>query len=91
MKTCDETSRAKTQKRQILPYLFSVAQTSKSAVPQVSKPAGRNAVAPTWKSAAQQVWKPALHAVHFRNTRDKSATQAGLSLTKSKPVKPSQS
>jgi thiol-disulfide isomerase/thioredoxin len=30
------------------------------SVPQVSKPAGRNAVPPTWKSATQQVWKPAL-------------------------------
>ena len=42
-------------------YLFSVAQTSKSAVSRVSKPAGRNAAEPTWKSALQQVWKPALH------------------------------
>jgi hypothetical protein len=42
------------------PYLFSVAQTSKSAVPQVSKPAARNEEEPTWKSAARQVWKPAL-------------------------------
>jgi anti-sigma factor RsiW len=37
--------------------LLKVAQTSKSAVPQVSKPADRRQ---TWKSAAQQVWKPAL-------------------------------
>ena len=44
-----------------VPYLFSVAQTSKSAVSRVSKPAGRNAAEPTWKSAIQQVWKPALH------------------------------
>jgi hypothetical protein len=36
--------------------LFNVPQTSKSAVPQVSKPADRRQ---TWKSAAQQVWKPA--------------------------------
>jgi riboflavin-specific deaminase-like protein len=39
-----------------------VAQTSKSAVSRVSKPAKRvisNAM-PTWKSATQQVWKPAL-------------------------------
>jgi hypothetical protein len=28
-----------------------VAQTSKSAVPQVSKPAGRKEAKPTWKSA----------------------------------------
>jgi hypothetical protein len=42
------------------PYPFSVAQTSKSAVSRVSKPAGRNTTVPTWKSAAQQVWKPAL-------------------------------
>jgi hypothetical protein len=41
-------------------YLFSVAQTSKSAGSQVSKPAGRNTEEPAWKSAAQQVWKPAL-------------------------------
>jgi len=39
-----------------------VAQTSKSAVSRVSKPAaGTTAdVLPTWKSAIQQVWKPAL-------------------------------
>jgi hypothetical protein len=42
------------------PYLFSVAQTSKSAVSRVSKPAGGRVLMPTWKSAAQQVWKPAL-------------------------------
>jgi hypothetical protein len=36
-----------------------VAQTSKSAVSWVSKPA--NAL-PTWKSAIRQVWKPALRA-----------------------------
>jgi hypothetical protein len=44
-------------------YLFSVAQTSKSAVSRVSKPAGRTAVGPTWKSAVQQVWKPALQKI----------------------------
>jgi hypothetical protein len=41
-----------------------VAQTSKSAVSWVSKPANyviRNG-SPTWKSAIQQVWKPALRA-----------------------------
>ena len=45
-----------------------VAQTSKSAVSRVSKPAGRlrvpasllSGAQPTWKSALQQVWKPAL-------------------------------
>jgi len=39
-----------------------VAQTSKSAVPQVSKPANglQPRSQPTWKSAIQQVWKPAL-------------------------------
>jgi len=31
--------------------LFCVAQTSKSAVPRVSRPAGRHGAAPTWKSA----------------------------------------
>jgi hypothetical protein len=41
-------------------HLLDVAQTSKSAVPQVSKPANCNAEGPTWKSAARQVWKPAL-------------------------------
>jgi phosphoribosylanthranilate isomerase len=41
-------------------YGLSVAQTSESAVSQVSKPAGRMPVVPTWKSAARQVWKPAL-------------------------------
>jgi hypothetical protein len=41
-----------------------VAQTSKSAVSRVSKPANGvipNAM-PTWKSAIRQVWKPALRA-----------------------------
>jgi hypothetical protein len=41
-----------------------VAQTSKSAVSRVSKPANRvisNAL-PTWKSAIRQVWKPAPRA-----------------------------
>ncbi len=39
-----------------------VAQTSKSAVSRVSKPAGRATLndLPIWKSAIQQVWKPAL-------------------------------
>jgi hypothetical protein len=37
-----------------------VAQTSKSAVSRVSKPARRWAGLPTWKSAIRQVWKPAL-------------------------------
>src|SRR5437879_66407 len=39
-----------------------VAQTSKSAVSRVSKPAGGTTFhsLPTWKSAIQQVWKPAL-------------------------------
>jgi spermidine synthase len=39
-----------------------VAQTSKSAVSQVSQPAGRlqSHRQPTWKSAIRQVWKPAL-------------------------------
>src|SRR5258708_537467 len=37
-----------------------VAQTSKSAVSRVSKPAGVSLHLPTWKSAIQQVWKPAL-------------------------------
>ncbi len=39
-----------------------VAQTSKSAVSQVSQPADRlqSYRQPTWKSAIQQVWKPAL-------------------------------
>ncbi len=45
------------------PYLFSVAQTSKSAVSRVSKPAGRHATKPTGKSAIQQVWKPALRKI----------------------------
>jgi hypothetical protein len=48
-----------------------VAQTSKSAVSQVSKPARRANVQdawnyltlPIWKSAIQQVWKPALRRV----------------------------
>ena len=40
-------------------YLFNVAQTSKFAVPRVSKPAGRNFAEPTWKSAIRQVWQPA--------------------------------
>jgi len=41
-----------------------VAQTSKSAVSRVSKPAGRafSSTLPTWESAIQQVWKPALRA-----------------------------
>ncbi len=41
---------------------FGVAQTAKSAVSRVSKPAGRPAAPPTWKSAIQQVWKPALRS-----------------------------
>ena len=41
-------------------YLFSVAQTSKSAVSRVSKPACSNVAEPAWKPAIQQVWKPAL-------------------------------
>jgi hypothetical protein len=47
------------------PNLTGVAQTSESAVSQVSKPARRtttNAL-PIWKSAIQQVWKPALHEI----------------------------
>lgn len=41
--------------------IATVAQTSRSAVSQVSKPAGHGTrEMPTWKSAAQQVWKPAL-------------------------------
>jgi hypothetical protein len=42
--------------------LDSVAQTSKSAVSQVSEPARPQSYdrMPTWKSATQQVWKPAL-------------------------------
>jgi len=46
--------------RQIAPRA-DVAQTSKSAVPRVSKPACLdNFSAPQiWKSATQQVWKPA--------------------------------
>ena len=41
-----------------------VAQDSKPAVAQVSKPAGRTLfdVQPTGKSATRQVWKPALQA-----------------------------
>jgi hypothetical protein len=39
-----------------------VAQTSKSAVSRVSKPARRWAGLPTWKSAIRQVWKPALRS-----------------------------
>src|SRR5437762_1869050 len=41
-----------------------VAQTSKSAVSRVSKPANGTPsnAQPTWKSAVQQVWKPALRA-----------------------------
>ena len=41
-----------------------VAQTSKSAVSRVSKPASRTTsyTLPIWKSAMQQVWKPALRA-----------------------------
>ncbi len=57
-----------------------VAQTSESAVSQVSKPAGRagglhrancvsrrshRAPCRLWKSATQQVWKPALEFGHF--------------------------
>jgi putative membrane protein insertion efficiency factor len=41
-------------------YLFNVAQTFKSAMSRVSRPAGSKAAEPTWKSAMQQVWKPAL-------------------------------
>jgi hypothetical protein len=41
-------------------HVFSVPQTSKSAVSQVSKPADRRQ---TWKSAARQVWKPALQNI----------------------------
>ena len=39
-----------------------VAQTSKSAVSRVSKPARRWAGLPTWKSAIRQVGKPALQS-----------------------------
>jgi hypothetical protein len=46
---------------------FFVAQTSKSAVPQVSKPAGIRTVPPTRKSAAQQVWKPALGYIRVQS------------------------
>jgi hypothetical protein len=42
--------------------LAGVAQTSKSAVSRVSKPARRWAGLPTWKSAIRQVWKPALRS-----------------------------
>jgi hypothetical protein len=54
--------------------VFTLAQTSKSAVARVSKPARRQAAEPTWKSATQQVWKPALQ----------------ITLTESKLVKPGQ-
>ena len=49
---------------QLLRKLFTVAQTSKSAVSRISKSAGlpHFQVLPTWKSAKQQVWKPALLA-----------------------------
>jgi len=60
--------------------LFSVAQTSKSAVPRVSKPAGRNVAKPTWKSAIRQVWQPALQTL----------TRVGSALTESKLVKAGQ-
>src|SRR5438552_6604670 len=42
-----------------------VAQTSKSAVSQVSKPACRAEAdqVPIWKSAVRQVWKPALRTI----------------------------
>ena len=46
------------------PAARSVAQTSKSAVSQVSKPASRatSCAAPIWKPAIRQVWKPAPRA-----------------------------
>jgi hypothetical protein len=52
-----------------------VAQTSKSAVSRVSKPAdGTTADAlPTWKSPIQQVWKPALQrpaVIALKNPRE---------------------
>jgi len=50
--------------RLILNWKGPVAQTSKSAVSRVSKPADRptSHAPPIWKSATQQVWKPALRA-----------------------------
>jgi len=63
--------------------MFTVAQTSKSAVTRVSKPARRHAAEPTWKSAPRQVWKPALQTL-----LESKPVKAGQ--TKSKLVKPGQ-
>src|ERR1051325_1423471 len=72
-----------------------VAQTSKSAVSRVSKPAGRtkSSTSPIWKSAIQQVWKPALRLGGDRifATRLKTSTLAlvsafGLMLARAQDV-----
>src|SRR5436190_10131729 len=58
-----------------------IAQTSKSAVSWVFKPAGcaTSSILPTWKSAIQQVWKPALrHPGGLRSTAThSSSTKSG--------------
>jgi hypothetical protein len=84
-------------------FVFRVAQTSKSAVPQVSKPAGPRAVEQTWKSAARtapNAFGGALHNIGrlalnlewdgFDSWLDTGLTPVGLALTKSKLLKASQ-
>jgi len=82
-----------------------VAQTSKSAVPQVSKPAGRKEAKPTWKSAvtaAPKAFGAALRKFgrfalnRYRQILPLETTgiewgRVDSALTKSKPVKASQS
>src|SRR6185436_5657360 len=78
--------------------LFCVAQTSKSAVSQVSKPAElthtRHAAnfhaLPTWKSAIQQVWKPALRrgATPTLNTYSSAKRESGDKSPHSKVLPP---
>ena len=71
-------------------YLLSVAQTSKSAVPRVSQPAGRNFAKPTWKSAIRQSWKPALRTLKWADSALTKSKLVKAGHTKSKLVKPGQ-
>ena len=63
-----------------------VAQTSKSAVSQASKPATATALynLPIWKSAIQQVWKPALRKADF--TENSEERPESMELTENEPL-----
>lgn len=69
-----------------------VAQTAKSAVSQVAKPAGRgrSRSLPIWQSAIRQVWQPALRLLHpsFGFRVASLALLAGCLLPATAPAEP---